>query len=332
MKRVLIIGADYHYFNDCVAHAFQTLGWDTYVESYSTPIHPYTLYAKLQYKFSRNKLCLKQNSRSKYDSYILRRFDLIKPDLVFILNGDNLSLNAMTYMHDCSKIVVWMYDSITRMPYVTENLKSADVVYCYEQQDISFLANYNIKAFFLSQAVDTSLYFPIDGIDKKYDIVFAGEIWSSERRKRLLKSVINHFPNKRICFVGRYKIIEKGFFAWLFREHRDIYTNTNASAKELNLLYNQARVVLNIHVEQQKNGANPKVYEILASGAHEICDRNPYIQEHFGDVIDLYNTEEDMISLLQRALQSPEIPYTKYVAAIKGNTFIDRIQEVLKNL
>jgi spore maturation protein CgeB len=170
------------------------------------------------------------------------------------------------------------------------------------------------------------------GIEKKYDIVFAGEIWNSDKRKRLLSSVINHFSDKRICVVGRYKIIEKGFFAWLFREHREIYTNTTASATQLNLLYNQAQVVLNIHVEQQKNGANPKVYEILASGAHEICDVNPYIQEHFGDIIDLYSTEEQMLSLIQEALSSPNVSSEKYVSAIKGNTFIDRIREVLANL
>ena len=326
MKHVLIIGPNFHYFNASIEMAFQSLGWETKVEAYDTPIHPYSLWSKMRYKVAQDKLALKQESRQKYDAYIRQRFDSYQPDLVFILNGDNIATSTVAYFHQKAKVVFWLFDSITRMMHTLDNLREADAVYCYEQKDIPILAKEHIKASFLPQAVDTTLYYPIRGIEKKYDIVFAGEIWSSLKRQRLLEAVVNHFADKKIRIVGRYKIPTKDFFGWLFRKHREIYTNKNASAEELNLLYNQARVVLNIHNEQQQDGANPKVYEILATGAHEVCDANPYLEKYFSQLIDLYHSEEEMISKIEAVFNEPE---KQIKDSIAGNTFEDRMREVL---
>lgn len=329
MNRVLIIGPNFHYFNESIARAFGNLGWEVKVEAFATPIHPYTLCNKLRYKFSSDKLALKQDSRIRYDSYIRESFDSYKPDLVFIMNGDNLAALTVAYFHKKSKVVFWLFDSITRMMYSMDNLREADAVYCYEQKDIPLLEREHIKASFLPQAVDSTLYYPIQGIEKKYDIVFAGEIWNSRKRQQLLEAVVLHFPNKKIRIVGRYKIPTKDFVGWLFRKHRDIYTNKNASAEELNILYNQARVVLNIHNEQQQDGANPKVYEILATGAHQVCDANPYLETYFSQMMDLYHSEKEMIEMIEAALNN----CTEQVKdLISGNTFEDRIREVLNDM
>lgn len=331
MKRVLIIGPDFHYFNESIERAFRQLGWETKVEAFATPMHPYTLWNKIRYKLSSDKLALKQESRQRYDAHIRACFDSYQPDLVFILNGDNLTTSTVAYCHKQSKVVFWLFDSITRMRHTLDNLREADAVYCYEQKDIPLLAKEHIKASFLPQAVDSTLYYPMPEIEKKYDIVFAGEIWNSEKRQHLLQVVINHFPDKKIRIVGRYKIPTKGFFSWLFRKHRDIYTNKNASAEELNLLYNQARVVLNIHNEQQKDGANPKVYEILASGTHEICDANPFIEREFGNCpyVLLYTNASDLVHKIHQALDKPQ---PRHDVDMSKHTFLYRIESVLSNL
>ena len=326
MSKVLIIGPDFHYFNESIARAFHNLGWETKIEAFATPIHPYTLWNKLRYKLSTDKLALKQESRLRYDTYICACFDSYQPDLVFVMNGDNLATSSIAYFHKKAKVVFWLFDSITRMMHSVDNLREADAVYCYEQKDIPILAKDHIKSSFLPQAADNTLYHSICGVEKKYDIVFAGEIWCSPKRQRLLDVVINHFKNQKIRVVGRCKIPTKDFFGWLFRGHRDIYTNSNASAEELNLLYNQARVVLNIHIEQQQDGANPKVYEILATGAHQVCDANPYLETHFSQIIDLYHSEAEMIEKIEIALKQSPKPIEDF---IHGNTFEDRIREVI---
>lgn len=329
MKRVLIIGPNFHYFNASIERAFQSLGWETLVDAYDTPIHPYTLWNKIRYKVYPDKIALRLKARQHYDVYIRERFDSFRPDLVFIMNGEILLPQTVAYFHQTAKVVIWLFDSITRMLYSIDNLRDADSVYCYEQKDIPLLAKEQIVASFLPQAVDTSLYYPIQGVEKKYDIVFAGESWNSKKRRQLLQAVVSHFTDKRICIVGRNVIPTKDFFRWLFRKHRNIYTNKHASAEELNLLYNQARVVLNIHIEQQQDGANPKVYEILATGAHQVCDANPYLEKHFSQVMSLYHSENEMIELIETALSMTSIPM-KY--AISGNTFVDRMQTIISHL
>lgn len=141
-----------------------------------------------------------------------------------------------------------------------------------------------------------------------------------------MQVVVSHFSDKKIRIVGRYKIPTKDFVGWLFRKHRDIYTNKNASAEELNILYNQARVVLNIHNEQQQDGANPKVYEILATGAHQVCDANPYLETYFSQMMDLYHSEKEMIEMIETALKQPPKQIEDFIL---GNTFEDRIRGVI---
>lgn len=331
MKRVLIIGPKFHYFLESLSRAFAELGWNTNVDSYDNPVHPYTLCNKVRYKLSADKLGEKKKSCERYEGYIRSVYDLQKPDLVFIVNGDNLQSSTITFFRQNSKVIIWFFDSIARLaPYCRENAKEADAVYCYEQEDIPLLLAEGVTACFLPQGVDKQLYYPIEGVKKKYDIVFAGEIWSSKKRQEYLKALIEHFPDKRIRIVGRYKIPTKGFFEWLFREHRDIYTNQNASVEELNRLYNEARVVLNIHHEQQKNGANPKVYEIIASGVWQVCDRNPYIESHFqGCPILLYSNIDEMLKQIELALKKSDINYSN--EEINRNTFVQRVAQIFQD-
>lgn len=100
----------------------------------------------------------------------------------------------------------------------------------------------------------------------------------------IMQQVVNHYPDRKIEVWGLYKPWYKGVLRWLFREHRDIYKNRNVSPDEVNRLYNRSRVVLNIHQEQQKDGANPRTFEILGSGAWQVCDANPYIEKMFSAV------------------------------------------------
>ncbi|MBQ6081506.1 MAG: glycosyltransferase family 1 protein, partial [Bacteroidales bacterium] len=87
--------------------------------------------------------------------------------------------------------------------------------------------------------------------------------------------------------------------------------------------------------EQQKDGANPKVFEICAAGAYQVCDANPYIRQLFPDgEIGLYETPEQMISCLGKALngdmaQDAAAARKKVLA---GHTFDARIAQVIQDI
>ena len=162
-----------------------------------------------------------------------------------------------------------------------------------------------------------------------------GDLYHSPRRQQYIRTIIGAFPGRIIKVAGIYKPWYKNPLKALMRERRDIYTNRNISPEEVNALYNRARVVLNIHNEQQTDGANPKVFEICASGAYQICDANPYIRELFPDgSVGLYETGEELVSQVRTAL-SGDMSQRAAAArqkVLEGHVFGTRIATVIKDL
>jgi hypothetical protein len=332
-QRVLIVAPRFHYFMQCVAKAFEALGWETQVETYDNPVHPYTRVNRWRYKLSRHKEAMRQRSRLLYGPEIETAAEVFCPDFIFLINGDNLLPDVVRRLRALAPVALWLFDSLVRMPQCAPNLTEVDEVFCYERQDLPLIRErYGVEAHFLPQAVDTDYYHPIPGMEKRYDLVFAGDLYSSQRRRRLMQAVVRAFPELKIRVWGIYKPWYKNPWRWLTREHREIYTNCNATAEQLNHDYNAARIVLNIHGEQQRDGANPKVYEIAASGAFQICDSNPYIDSLFpnGEVA-LYHNEEELIARIREALRSDTTARSARACreVTEHHTFTTRMKQVV---
>lgn len=303
----MIIGPKFHYFNASVERAFRSLGYTVRVLSCDNPVHPYNTYNKIRYKFAKDKLTLKCQSRQNFAPEAESAFQQFQPDLVFVMNGDMLLADTLKHWRGQlkddpnpvarpAKVALWFFDSMTHIPLCEDNITAVDQVFCYEQTDIAIIRQrFGVEAHFLPQAVDTTLYHPIADAQKRYDIVFAGDLVHSLKRREVAQTIVSHYPQLRIRIWGEYKPWYKNPWRWLTRERRDIYQNRNASGQQLNQDYNASRIVLNIHHEQQKDGANPKVYEISATGAYQICDTNPYISELFPNgEIGLYRIDETL--------------------------------------
>jgi len=353
--RVLIIGPRFHYFNASFERAFQTLGFETRVLAYDNPVHPYDLRNKIRYKFAKDKLALKKESRALFHLEAELVFEEFEPDLVFVMNGDMLLSDALLHwrgkleddpqpVEKPAKVVLWFFDSMTHIPLCEDNITAVDEVFCYEQTDIPLIQQrYGVKAYFLPQAVDPSLYYPIHNTEKIYDIVFAGDIYHSKKRRETIQAIVSHYPNLKIKVWGEYKPWYKNPIQWLLRERKDVYINRNASGQQLNEDYNKAKIVLNIHHEQQKDGANPKVYEIAATGSYQICDANPYIEQLFPNgEIGLYHIDkskenhsyDELFALVDQSLASDmsSIANRALNIVLKDHTFEKRIQQCLSYL
>ena len=346
MTKVLIIGPKFHYFNGCIERAFLTLGYETRTLAYDNPVHPYNWVNKVRYKFSQDKLRLKRQSRALWQSEVNRAYEQYRPELVFMMNGDMLLPETIkAWRRQGTKVALWFFDSMTHIPLCEDNITAVDAVFCYEQTDIPIIRErYGVEAHFLPQAVDTQLYCPIAGAEKKYDIVFAGDLVHSRKRREVAQAIVAHYPNLRIRVWGEYKPWYKNIWTWLTRERRDVYTNCNASVAQLNADYNATRIVLNIHNEQQQDGANPKVYEIAATGVYQVCDANPYIEKLFAhQELGLYrlgaegDVDHRFDELYRRIDEALSADKTKQAEAarqivVTGHTFEQRVQQVLSTI
>ena len=353
--RALIIGPKFHYFNQSVERAFRVLGYETRILSYDNPVHPYTFDNKIRYKFASDKLQLKKESRALFHLEAELAFEEFEPDVVFVMNGDMLLADTVLHwrgkldddpspVEKTAKVLLWFFDSMTHIPLCEECIPVVDAVFCYEQTDIPLIKDhFGIVAHFLPQAVDTEIYYP-KKVEKEYDIVFAGDIFHSQRRREIIQAVVAHYPNLRIKVWGEYKPWYKNPWKWMTRERKDVYMNRNASGMQLNEDYNKARIVLNIHHEQQKDGANPKVYEIAATGSYQICDTNPYLEKLFPDgEIGLYSVGasvgeehrfDSLFARIDEALKQDKSSQAKtaYDLIVTQHTFIQRIRQCLEIL
>lgn len=300
---VLIIGPNYFNFPQAASASFERAGWSSVIDLYDTPVHPYTTLMKWRYKLSHDKERIKSRSRQQYNVHIFEVFQKTNPALVFIMNGEILSDETLDFMRRSAKVVVWLFDNRDRLPGALSHIDHADRFFCYEQDDVDWYARQGKKAWFLPQACDTATYFPMD-IEKDIDILFIGNLYTSPKRMKTMQAVVERFSSRyHIEVYGRYKPWFKGFFTWLTREHREIYKNVMVPPARVNELYNRSKVVLNIHQELQKDGANPRTFEIPCSGAWQICDYNPYIEQLFSpDEIGIYHNLDELFELIQSGL------------------------------
>ena len=332
MRKVLIIGPNYFHFLPAVKTAFSRLGWDPAVEGYDNPIHPYTSWMKWRYKLSFRRDVLQQRSRERFQREVLERFRAVRPDLVFVLNGDILENETLdAFREGGARVALWLFDNRERLPLSSGQAAHVDRLFCFEQQDVEWFRGRGIAATFLPQACDPDTYKPL-GLEKDIDISFVGNLWNSPKRKALLLSVARSFPDRRIAVYGLYQPWYKGFVKWLCRPYKQVFKNVNIPPCEVNVLYNRSRVVLNIHQELQKGGANPRVFEICGSGAYQLCDANDYVRSLFrSGSVGFYSSGEELTGLLAQALeedrtqQAEEAHRTVYAQ----HTFVNRMQTVL---
>lgn len=331
---VLIIGPNFFNFLTAAANAFKRQGWNTVVESYDNPIHPYTTFMKWRWKLSRNRKKLQAKSRKEYNSFILERFENVKPQMVFIMNGEILETSTLDLFRKKAKVGLWLFDTRKQLPYSVGHIDHVDALFCYEEDDVEQYRKEGKKAYFLPQACDTDTYKPL-GLERDIDILFIGNLFSSKKRQLVAKAVVDSFPDKNIQIYGVYKPWYKGVLKWLFREHRSIYTNHDVSPQEANVLYNRAKIALNIHREQQTNGANPRVFEICGSGTFQLCDGNPYIDSLFKNgEIGIWHSVDELIPMIEKCLESDlktnaQMAYQK---VLKDHSFDVRMKTVSDTL
>lgn len=335
MPRALIIGPSFFHFTSAAAFAFRQAGYEVGVSLYDTPVDPYGLGNKLGYKLAADKEAYRRLNRAARQQSFLDSFNGFAPDIVFIMNGEILLPETLDYLRSNARVALWCFDSVMHVPAIKGHIDHVDRFYCYDRGDIEYYAKQGKTASFLPQAADTSVYHPLDDVQKDIDILFVGDIYHSPRRQQYISGVIEAFPDKKIKAVGIYKPWYKNPLKTLLRERRDIYTNRNVAPEAVNRLYNRARVVLNIHNEQQTDGANPKVFEICASGAYQICDANPYIRSLFPDgEVGLYDSGEQLHALIREALEGDMS--ARAAAArqkvLESHTFGTRIATVINDL
>lgn len=335
MKKVLIIGPEYFSINESIANAFSEFGFKTKIFNFSES-YPVNYKTKITHGFL-SKLGLNyfiNKYNDKINKEILEIYKIYNPDIVLIVKGHKIYKDTLMEMQNAN-LVLWMMDSVKRVNSIMSTIKLYDFVFVFEEEDVVFLKQKNIKALHLPLALDQNLYWPNNN-DKVIDIIFIGSLYPE--RIKLLKQIIKEFPEKKIVVYGFFPswFINLKNFNLRIGGNRDIFNLKPVNPKDVNLLYSKAHVILNLHLNYSLSGCNLRFFEIAGTKSIQIVNRKTIIDKEFNMESLVFDEDQQLIKIINDIfkgnIDTDKIVEGVYQDVIKNHTYKNRIETILKYL
>ena len=333
MKKVLIVGPEFFDYNLSIKSAFENLGWTTKVMGYHGGEVASTI-ERIDYHLTRDKSVFFEKKRAQFNARLLTIYKEFNPDIVFVIQASEVYKETIEQMTKSRK-VLWMMDSIFRIPMAFAMRNEFDHIFLFEKTDVGRLwEEEKIRSWFLPLALDEKVYFPTVKTNE-IDILFVGALY--QKRIELLEKVCKEFAGRSIKIYGNYYSPFRRPAYHFSRKNKQSFLNKNIAPSEVNRLYNRSRICLNIHHEQSRYGVNQRFFEISGSRSFQVVDNNPFITENFSPTeVMTYVSTDDMLKKIEYVLSGnvneQEMTENAYQKILAGHTFTQRIKQVLATI
>lgn len=158
------------------------------------------------------------------------------------------------------------------------------------------------KCSVLLSSFDESVNRQMPNVHKDIDVLFVGTI--TPRRQRILDKVSNHFD---IVIASAY-------------------------GNEMALLFNRAKIVLNIHAEEFLD-TETRVFEVLGCGSflltEQLSQENPFSQYELVEFETIEELFEKLHYFLSHDEERNKIARSGHIAATSKHTYIHRAQQIV---
>jgi len=331
LKKVLLIGPACFNYNQSIAAAFDPDNFDVSIIDYAEQHGRINLLNKISYFVSTDRIAMTSKLLEELNSFIVSFYHQIHPDIVLIIKGEVITAETLSAM-TASKNVLWMLDSIHYFPQALKLVDQLDAVFLFEKTDEEKFKKLNKNAFYLPPAYDDRIFKKLS-IKKDIDILFIGTLYKS--RLELLERMHTKFPQSNMkVYCERYRFY-KTPGKYLKSLGDNTFINRFVTPIEANLLYNRARICLNMHHEQSVYGINPRFFEILGANGFQVVDHKPYIHEHFpGKAICTYRNEEELFERIGHHLKNNQDKNYQelYDEVAKNHTYRNRVSDILERI
>lgn len=329
--RILLTGNSFHGYDSDVRDALTELGHQ--VTAVFNNIHgPFNTTADFSKKLAYGILPAKakinwfvnQSVRS-YNQTILNLIRKQAFDLVIVIGAKTLTEETLSQISIPK--VLWFMDGILFYPQIRPKLNVFDHVFFFEPTDAKREAeNLNNRCSTLHLGFNPKRFFPLN-IPRKYDFSFVGSYYPN--RDELLHSVIN--DSSKALIIGDFTRSEH-------ESIRKRNTQRQISIGEVNRLYNESAININIHHRQSVEGLNVRTFEVQGSGNLQLVERQAAALEFFKDEhsILLYDSPEEFRDKLHFFLKHPEkqeiIRKNAYTDAQENHTWKHRMMTLFHEL
>lgn len=293
MKKTVLISAPKYYGIDTdIKEAFESLGFKTLLINHI----PLTILERIAKKILSKLPFLKSIFNPILKSYLIKENKKFvstvskeKPDLLFIIKGDNFfpaTLGKIKKVLSCP-VVGYAWDepfythNNNQDDYRKTNFKNGilfyDFIFVFDPFYIDEIKRQGAKKVcYLPLATNPSRYKDIlvseqDRSDYGYDICFIGMPFPNR---------VEIFESLRDYNLGVFGDHWTKYFM-LQGKKTPSYYRGRASGETVNKIYLSSKIVLNLHHPHSIEGLNTRTFDIPACGAFEIVDYKKDLEKHF---------------------------------------------------
>jgi len=255
-----------------------------------------------------------------------------KPDITLCVNASSLFPETASFISRNSYSILWLVDSLERLATYLNTINQFRKVFVFEPKDMEKIKDSD----YLPYGFDEEIYFKMDE-EKIYEISFVGA--GHKERYEILNFIAEgcRYMGKKLNVFGPFSLFKKDpsykkRYPFLYES---LVYNGRLSPKEVNRIYNQSWINLNIHHSQSKEGVNPRTFEIAGSGNFQLVEGKSMISEMF-DVekeVATYRNIEELIEKIKYFLKEKEsllsISEMGRRRAISDHTFLQRARFIL---
>jgi len=265
-----------------------------------------------------------------------------EPELAIVAGGHRIMPETVQHLKRQGVIcILWTIDAPLYFKPIIDVAPSYDHIFCQGSEAVELLNNAGIKcAQWLPMACDSDYHHPVECTDeekKTYgsDIVFVGSYYP--RRAALFE------PLAGLDFCD-FSIWGPGWdtlpAASPLRKHiRGLHTRPDEWLR----IYSASKIVLSVHYQDPQGKipvyqASPRVFEVLACKAFQLCDDQRDVYDLFQDGHDLvkFTDGKDLVAKVQYYLAHPDerkrIAEQGRETVLARHTYQDRIRELLKKI
>ena len=258
-----------------------------------------------------------------------------RPDLTVVLKGEVLLPETIERLRDLTSgpVVQWCGDDPSWFPHIIAAAHLYHRFFLAEPSYASDLTRHGVGAEFLTHAADPQTWGPTadePNESAEWDVVFVGDarhnmghLPSTRLRVDLVEAAAR--SGLRVAIWGRgWETLEADSPA---RQRHQGLTLLPAAA--VAQAYRRAKIALNAHHAQMREGVNMRTFEIPAAGVFQLCDAKTRLGEllEIGREVTVYEGVDDLVESLHRYVND-DAARARIAAAGRARVLRDHTYEV----
>lgn len=262
-----------------------------------------------------------------------------KPDFILVLDGANIEIPIQKFLSQY-KIILWLWESFKSQALLKNFVNLADEIFCFEYEDLKFLAEKGKLAHYLPLGANDKIYFPRE-VERDIDISFIG-LASKERLEFLNKVCERALQKNWKVKIGGIFYDKKHFWKkYIFRYRQEYLAkfidNRIFSAEEVAELYCRSKICLNINTKVHRS-LSPRTFEICATKSFQLMNSGQNSNGLMNLETDLatFDGAEDLLEKIEFYLANDElrekIALAGYNSVMKNCTLKNSVKKILARL